>query len=139
MMEVKIKKLDSEAITPTYGSEGAAAFDLYALEDTSVFMPTLIPTGISMEVPKGYVLLVAPRSSIGLKTTLRMPHSVGVIDSDYRGEIKVMYESMEPMVVKKGERIAQGMIIPVAKVDFEEVRELSSTDRGDGGFGSTGV
>lgn len=139
MMEVKIKKLNSEAVTPTYGSEGAAAFDLYALEDTGVFMSTLIPTGISMEVPKGYVLLVVPRSSIGLKTTLRMPHSTGVIDSDYRGEIKVMYESMEPMVVKKGERIAQGMIIPVTKVDFEEVKELSSTDRGNGGFGSTGV
>lgn len=138
-MNVKIKKLNSEAIIPTYGSEGAAAFDLYALEDTGVFMPTLISTGISMEVPKGYVLLVAPRSSIGLKTTLRMPHSTGVIDSDYRGEIKVMYESMEPMVIKKGERIAQGMIIPVAKVNFEEVKELSSTDRGDGGFGSTGV
>lgn len=94
-----------------------------------------------MEIPQGHVMLLFPRSSIGKKTWLRMANSVGVIDSDYRGTIHALYDNiaLSKQEVEQGQRIAQGIIVPIPKVEFEEVEELSTTERGTGGFGSTGV
>ena len=96
--------------------------------------------GIAVEVPKGYALKIYPRSSMATRTPLRMANSVGIIDSDYRGEIAAIYENTadRDYLIKAGERIAQGEIVPVQKVRFRQVDKLTQTDRGDGGFGSTG-
>ena len=104
-----------------------------------------VPLGLAFEVPKGHAMLLFPRSSTGLKTPLRMSNSVGVIDSDYRGEVCCLYDnegfnsSYLDHHIYKGDRIAQGMILPVEQVSFLDVDELSETERGNGGFGSTGV
>ncbi|WP_419078732.1 dUTP diphosphatase [Phascolarctobacterium faecium] len=158
--QVKIKLLPGGKM-PTKGTEGAAAFDCYAREDITVGEePVLIGLGFALELPPGYHAKIFPRSSTGLKTSLRQPNSCGIIDSDYRGEVKAMYESKskmleckvnkygnvfnvitgtKPHVIKKGDRIAQMLIERNVDVEFVEVEELSETDRGAGGFGSTGV
>lgn len=140
-MQIKVKKTTEGAKIPTYGTDGASAFDLYSAERTVVMNePQRISLGIAVEVPKGYAMLIMPRSSTGLKTSLRMANSTGVIDSDYRGEISALYEAKprewEPINV--GDRIAQGMIVETPRVEFVEVDELSETERGNKGFGSTG-
>lgn len=141
-IKVKVKRLYDGAKLPTYGSDGAGCFDFYAPADNVLCTGEIakIPLGIAMEIPKGYVLLIMPRSSIGFKTPLRMANSVGVIDSDYRGEISALYENQDvgDFHIAAGDRIAQGCIIPVPTVEFEEVNTLSETKRGTGGFGSTG-
>lgn len=140
MIEVKIKLLDG-GIMPTKGTKGAAAFDCYAREDVAVSdKAALIGLGFAMEIPEGYHAKIFPRSSIGLKTNLRQPNSCGIIDSDYRGEVKAMYEAKYNgfNLVRKGERIAQMLIERNEPVELVEVDELSETDRGSGGFGSTG-
>lgn len=100
-----------------------------------------IDLGVALEVPEGHVMLLFPRSSIGKNTPLRMANSVGVIDSDYRGTIHALYENIDicPTLIKRGDRIAQGIILPIPKIEFEEVTLLSGTKRGHGRFGSTGV
>lgn len=141
---VKFSKTTPDARVPTYSTSGAGAFDFYANED--VVIPyngvTKIPTGIRAAIPEGWVMLIVPRSSIGLKTTMRMPNSVGVIDSDYRGEIMGLYENnkdaKQQSKIRKGDRIAQGFLVKVPRIVFEEVDKLSTTERGTGGFGSTG-
>lgn len=141
---VKFKKLSEKAIAPTYGSAFAAGADLYALaeEDTVLLsgMTEMIHTGICAEIPEGYMGLVFARSGLASKKGLAPANKVGVIDSDYRGEIMVAMrnESNTARVVAPGERVAQLVIVPYMAVDFEEVDELSETDRGTGGFGSTG-
>lgn len=129
---------------PTYGTTGAAGADLYAcMEEEVTIQPgetRKICTGISMEIPFGYVGLVFARSSMGVKRDLAPANKVGVIDSDYRGEIMVMLHNhgSKPQTVTPGERIAQIAIMPVFAPGFEAVDELSDTVRGQGGFGSTG-
>lgn len=141
-INVKVKRLYDGAKLPTYGSDGAGCFDFYAPADNVLCTGEIakIPLGIAMEVPKDHVLLIMPRSSIGFKTPLRMANSVGVIDSDYRGEISALYENQDvgDFYIAAGDRIAQGCIVPVPTVEFEEVDTLSETKRGIGGFGSTG-
>lgn len=144
MGTIRVKKLSPNAILPTYGSAGAAAADLYACLDTPVTIApgetVFIPTGLSMEIPVGCAGLIYARSSMGAKRGLAPANKVGVIDSDYRGEIKVVLlnHSGAEQTVAPGERIAQMIITPVLTPDYEEVDELTDTDRGAGGFGSTG-
>ena len=143
-MNVHVKKLHSNAVLPTYGSAEAAGADLYAcLEEPVTIAPGevfWVPTGIALEVPKGCAGLVYARSSMGAKRGLAPANKVGVVDSDYRGEIKVVLlnHSSVPQTLQPGERVAQFVITPVLRPSYEEVAELSDTDRGAGGFGSTG-
>ena len=142
---VKIKKLNESAKIPTYGTDYAAGADLYALaEDVVTIMPgetKLIKTGISMEVPTGYAGLIYARSGLASKKGLAPANKVGVVDSDYRGEIMVALHnhSNEERQIENGERIAQFVITPYLKACFEEVDNLDDTQRGENGFGSTGT
>ena len=143
MEQLKIKKLDERAKLPTYGTVDSAGADLYAVLDNELSIEPgetkVIPTGLSMAIPKGYVGLIYARSSLGTKKGLAPANKVGVIDADYRGEVKVVLfnQSNETQIISPEERIAQIIITPYVKVDFEEVNELSETKRGNGGFGST--
>ncbi len=144
MKTIRVKKLHPNAKLPTYGSLEAAGADLYAcLEEAVTIQPGEIfwvPTGIALEVPKGCAGLVYARSSMGAKRGLAPANKVGVIDSDYRGEIRVVLlnHSKQPQTLEPGERVAQFIITPVLQPAYEEVTELTDTDRGAGGFGSTG-
>ena len=144
---VKIKKLKYNAVIPTRGSKFAAGYDLVACLDTDEMNITIAPyktvvigTGLSMEFPDGYFGGIFARSGLASKQGLRPSNCVGVVDSDYRGEIKVaLYnDSAEPRVIASGERIAQLILLPFATMTFEEVKELNDTERGEGGFGHTG-
>jgi len=141
-MKVKIKKVHADAIIPEYKTEGAAGCDITAVEEVTI-KPNesfLVRTGLSIECPQGYFVMLAPRSSFVLKKNLDVPNSVGIIDSDYRGEILMSLRNLgtEDAVIEKGERIGQILFIPVVQADFEVVEELTETQRGAGGFGSTG-
>lgn len=157
-MKIKIKKLHPDAVIPSYSKAGDAGMDLTAtttpesFDDMTPYGTAKYGTGIAVEIPKGYVGLVFPRSSI-YKTTTRLSNSVGVIDSGYRGEITVQMDVAPPAIMldnidddsdyqakpyQKGDRIAQLLILPYPEIEFEEVDELSETERGEGGFGSTG-
>ena len=146
MVKVKIKKLDERATIPTYGSEYSAGADLYALlEREKLEIPphttVLIHTGLAVEIPEGYAGLVYARSGLATKRGLAPANKVGVIDADYRGEVMVSLHNQTNIIqeINNGERIAQLVITPFLKVDFEQTDELSSTLRGSGGFGSTGT
>ena len=145
-MEVKIKKLDPNAVIPTYAKDGDAGMDLVATKIISnTTFDITYGTGIAMEIPKGYVGLIFPRSSIR-KTDLSLTNSVGVIDSGYRGEIQATFKKVfgendiriSQTDYKVGDRIAQIIIVPYPKIKFVEVDDLTTTERGEGGFGSTG-
>lgn len=144
MNQIPVKKLKSNAILPTYGSEGAAGADLYACLEAPVEIApgktAFIPTGIAMEIPAGYAGLAYARSGLACKQDLAPANKVGVIDSDYRGEFMIALHNhgREVRVIEHGERIAQLVITPVFTPGFTEVLELSDTKRGAGGFGSTG-
>ena len=144
MNTVRVKKLHPNAKLPTYGSPEAAGADLYAcLEEAVTIQPGevyWVPTGIALEVPKGCAGLVYARSSMGAKRGLAPANKVGVVDSDYRGEIKVVLlnHSRQPQTLEPGERVAQFVITPVLMPIYEETTDLTNTDRGVGGFGSTG-
>ncbi len=143
-MDLKIKKLSDNAVIPTYGSEYAAGADLYSCEGELTFAPgetRLVHTGIAMQIPDGYVGLVYARSGIASKRGLAPANKVGVIDSDYRGELMVALHnhSNEVQSIASGERIAQIVIAPYLTANFIESEELDDTDRGIGGFGSTGT
>ena len=141
---VRVKKLHPNAKLPTYGSPEAAGADLYAcLEEAVTIQPGevyWVPTGIALEVPNGCAGLVYARSSMGAKRGLAPANKVGVVDSDYRGEIKVVLlnHSKQPQTLEPGERVAQFVITPVLTPAYEEAEDLSDTSRGIGGFGSTG-
>lgn len=143
-MNIKVKKLKPGATVPTMGSKFAAGADLYSAEDADVVIEPnetkFIGTGLAMEIPEGYVGLVYARSGLACKRGLAPANKVGVVDSDYRGEIKVALHNhgKEAQTVEKGERIAQMVIAPYLSVNYEEADELSETERGEGGFGSTG-
>ena len=142
--DIRIKKLNPEATIPTYGSEYAAGADLYAcLFDTVTIEPGdtfLVKTGIKVEIPEGYAGLIYARSGLATKKGLAPANKVGVIDSDYRGEIMVSLHnhSNSAQTIQPKERIAQLVITPYIKGIFDEVDELTDTVRGEGGFGSTG-
>lgn len=142
---MNIKKLDSRAIVPKYGTEESAGADLYALLDEDIVInpgeTKLIHTGIAMEIEKGYVGLIYARSGISLKKDLAPANKVGVIDSDYRGEIMIALHNhgTEKRVVEKFERIAQIVFTRYEKFEFNLVEKLNDTSRGTGGYGSTGT
>ena len=143
-MKVNIKKLDQRAKLPSYGTEYSAGADLYALTDTDIEIApnttTLISTGIAIEIPEGYCGLIFARSGLATKRGLAPANKVGVIDADYRGEVKVALHNHTDSVATVGayERVAQLAIVPFLKAEFDVVDELSDTTRGAGGFGSTG-
>ena len=144
-MKINIKRTDETAVIPTRGSDEAAGYDLYAYiskqsETIPVGETKLISTGISMEIPNGYVGLLYARSGFATKRGLRPANCVGVIDSDYRGEVCVALhnDSKEAQTIHHRDRIAQIVIAPYLSVELNEVDELNSTERGIGGFGSTG-
>lgn len=153
-MLVKVKKIHPDAILPKYQTRGASGFDLHALEDITISPgeTRLVKTGLSVAVQEGFELQVRPRSGMSLKTYMRVANSPGTVDSDYRGEVCIIMTNtatIEKLVdkqdgyskhcdIKKGERIAQGVICPVVQAAFEEVENLDETERGAGGFGSTG-
>ena len=144
MEPIRVKKLNNNAIMPTYGSAEAAGADLYACLENPVMIQSgesaFIPTGLSMELPKGYVGLIYARSGLACKKGLAPANKVGVIDSDYRGEFIVVLHNhgKEPREIAHGERIAQLVITPIFTPGFTEVEELNDTARSSGGFGSTG-
>ncbi|MGG0793153.1 deoxyuridine 5'-triphosphate nucleotidohydrolase [Brevibacillus laterosporus] len=194
MIPVKIKRLHPDAVIPQYATAGSAGFDLVAVEDVAIppGETKKVPLGLAFEIPEGFVMLVCMRSGIAYNTTLRQPNGIGIIDSDYRGEVAMMFDNIaekEPFIaydsdydfeegktiatdyrieypitgclrtisgelvrgewwrdypagtylIRKGDRVAQGLILPVMQAQFIVADELSETDRGAGGFGSTGV
>lgn len=144
VQKVAVKKLDERAVVPSYGSEFAAGADLYACLDGEIVInpheTALIPTGIAMEIPVGFAGLIYARSGLATKKGLAPANKVGVVDSDYRGEVKVALHnhSQIPQTVSAGERVAQLVITPYLTAQFCVEDELSQTVRGAGGFGSTG-
>ena len=140
-MKVRIKKLNENAVIPTYAKDGDAGMDLVATKIISnTTFDVSYGTDLAMEIPNGFVGLVFPRSSIR-KYELALSNSVGVIDSGYRGELQATFKKengLDSLAYKVGDRIAQIIIIPYPPIEFDEVAELSDTERGDGGFGSTG-
>ena len=137
-------KLEEGAQVPTYAHDTDACADLYALEDTHILPETYgnkIRTGVSIQLPEGWVAMIFPRSSTGAKTTLRLSNSVGIIDSGYRGELGVLFDntSVSTVNIKKGDRIAQLLVMPSYRFQAKVVESLEDSDRGEGGFGSTGT
>lgn len=142
--QVRIKKLHPDAVIPTYGTPFAAGADLYACMDSSVTIEPgqtqFIHTGLAVEIPVGFAGLVYARSGLACKKGIAPANKVGVIDADYRGEIMVALHnhSSEAVTIESCERIAQLVITPFITAQFEETDELGDTERGEGGFGSTG-
>jgi dUTP pyrophosphatase len=142
-LKIKVKKLHQDAILPSYAHAGDAGMDVYAVEN-NILNPgerKLIPTGLSFEVPVGYEMQVRPKSGLALKNGITLVNTPGTLDSGYRGELKVILinHSNEKYEVKKGEKIAQIVIAKYEEAEMQEVQELSETQRGAGGFGSTGL
>jgi dUTP pyrophosphatase len=137
MLNIKIKKLVPEAVIPAYTKVGDAGMDVYAISKNETDKFVEYGTGLSFEVPEGYVLLVFARSSVS-NTNLILANSVGVLDSGYRGELKLRFRKIGTEDYQVGERVGQIMVLPYPQVNFEEVEELSNTERGAGGFGSSG-
>lgn len=152
-MKILIKKLHPDAVVPRYANYGDSGFDLVALEDVELKPgeTKLIRTGLAIDVGSGYELQVRPRSGLSLKTPLRVANSPGTVDSSYRGEVCVIMTNTDdqvnkedrmkwslPQKISKGNRIAQGVVCPVMRADIEVVEYLGETNRGAGGFGSTG-
>jgi len=144
-MKLNIKKLSPDAKLPTYGTEYSAGADLYALTDKDITVPAhetvLISTGLALEIPEGYCGLIFARSGMATKRHLAPANKVGVIDADYRGEVKVALINWgeEDFIVNNGDRVAQMVVCRYEKVELELANELSETERGAGGFGHTGV
>jgi dUTP pyrophosphatase len=141
-MKLNVLRMSSEVKLPVYATDGSGCFDIfgYDIVDAGDLTETY-STGLKFEVPVGHVMLVFSRSGHGFNKDIRLANCVGVIDSDYRGELKVKLTCDNPAMgyvdVRQGERIAQAMIVPIPKVEFVEVAELGNTERGEGGFGST--
>jgi dUTP pyrophosphatase len=142
-MEVKVKKCHKDAKMPRYADLWASGADLYLVEDI-ILSPGetgLAPTGLQMEIPPGWEIQIRPRSGMSFKTPIRVANAPGTIDNNYRGEIKVILTNTGDAGIKilKGERIAQAVLAPVYRAEYIEVEELSETNRGANGFGSTGI
>lgn len=144
-MKINAKTVREGAKLPYCATEGSAGYDLFACLDKDIAIEPekikMIPIGIALEIPAGYAGFIFPRSSLGVKYGITLPNCVGVIDSDYRGEFFVPLINLgeQEFVVKNGDRIAQLVIMRVENAIFEKTEELSDTDRGEGGFGSTGI
>jgi len=144
MIKVLVKKLNSEAELPKYKTEGSSGMDLKALIEKPITIKpqnsALIPTGLSIAIPEDTEVQIRPRSGLAAKSSLSVLNTPGTIDSDYRGEIKIILfnHGKEEFTVNNSDRIAQMILMPVLKAEFEEVEELPKTVRGSGGFGSTG-
>jgi len=144
MIKVLIKKLNPKAELPKYKTEGSSGMDLMALIEKPITIKpqdsALIPTGLSIAIPEDMEVQIRPRSGLAAKSSISVLNTPGTIDSDYRGEIKIILfnHGKEEFTVNNSDRIAQMILIPVFKAEFEEVEELPKTIRGSGGFGSTG-
>ena len=144
MVKVLIKKLNPEAKLPSYKTQGSSGMDLMALVDDKIIIKPnsseLISTGLSIAIPEDLEIQIRPRSGLAAKHSISVLNTPGTIDSDYRGELKIILynHSNKDFIVNKNDRVAQIVLVPVLKVDFEEVQELPETVRGSGGFGSTG-
>ncbi len=143
-MKLKVKKLHPNALLPRYATDGAACFDLHTIESGEVAPcggTFQFRTGLAFEVPVGHVMLIFSRSGHGFKNGISLVNCVGVIDSDYRGEVQVKLRNNSPLRFgfEPGDRIAQAMILPVPVVELELAEDLTETQRGEGGFGSTGA
>lgn len=138
-MRIKVKRLHPDAVIPTYATTGSACFDLYAVEKAIIgqHATLLLPTGLAFELPHDHVMMLFLRSSMSRRGYLS---NVGIVDSDYRGEVFFPVTNCSPghLFVEAGERLGQAMIIPRPRIEFDEVEELTPTERGAGGFGSTG-
>lgn len=142
-MQVNIKRIDTSLPLPEYQTPGSVAFDLYSRIDMAIAPKSLglIPTNLIIETPKGYMLMVASRSSTPKKKSLLVPHGIGIIDQDYCGEKdEILFQaynfSDQEVAITKGERIGQGVFVKIEQGDWQEVADMTSTNRG--GFGSTG-
>ena len=144
MVKILIKKTNKEVITPKYKTDGSSGVDLSAfLEKKVVIKPNsseLIPTGLQVAIPEEYEIQIRPRSGLAAKESIGVLNSPGTIDSDYRGELKIILfnHSNKDFIINNGDRIAQMVLVPILKMEFEEVDSLPDTVRGQGGFGSTG-
>jgi len=144
MVKVLIKKLNSKVQLPKYKTDGSSGMDLMAfIEDSINIKPqesALIPTGISIAIPEDTEVQIRPRSGLAVKSSISVLNTPGTIDSDYRGEIKVILfnHSKEEFIINNNDRVAQMILMPIIKAEFEEVEDLPKTLRGSGGFGSTG-
>ena len=145
MTKIQIKKLSSDVLTPQYETPGSSGMDISAYIRKDIIINSgdraLVPTGFSLSIPKGYEVQIRPRSGLASKKGITVLNTPGTIDSDYRGEIRVVIINLskDKFIVKNGERIAQIVVCPVEQVSMEEVKDLSETERGVGGFGSTGT
>ena len=145
MTKIQIKKLSSSVLIPKYETPGSSGMDIAAhIENNIIISPgenALVPTGFSIAIPKGYEVQIRPRSGLAIKKNITVLNTPGTIDADYRGEIKVILINLgkEKFIIKNGERVAQMVVCPVVQASLEEVKELSDTQRGSGGFGSTGT
>ncbi|MDR0655275.1 MAG: dUTP diphosphatase [Treponema sp.] len=144
-VSIKFMRKDSRVSLPEYASEGAAGMDLRAFLQKEVLMPPMgrakIPTGLYVEIPQGYEAQVRPRSGLAARHGVTILNSPGTIDSDYRGELEILLVNLgiESFIIQNGDRIAQLVVAPVARLPMEESGALSETTRGGGGFGSTGI
>ena len=144
MTKILIKKLSSEVLIPKYETAGSSGMDLAAYIQKDVIInpgdKALVPTGLSLSVPQGYEVQIRPRSGLAAKSGITVLNTPGTIDSDYRGEIKIILINLskDKFIIKNGERIAQMVVCPIEQVTVKEVSELTDTGRGMGGFGSTG-
>jgi len=144
MVKVLVKKLHPKVQLPSYKTEGSSGMDLMAFVESSIKIASnssaLVPTGISVAIPKDVEIQIRPRSGLAAKSNIGVLNAPGTIDSDYRGEIKVILfnHGSKEFIVNNNDRIAQMILVPVLKIDFEEVNDLPETIRGSGGFGSTG-
>ena len=144
MVIILVKKLDSRVKLPSYKTTGSSGMDLMALTDKPIIIlpkkSYLVPTGMSVAMPKNYEIQIRPRSGLAAKNNISILNTPGTIDSDYRGEIKIILfnHGSDEFLINNGDRIAQIVLMPVHKIDFEEVDNLPDTVRGEGGFGSTG-
>ena len=144
MIKVLIKKLSHNAKIPIYKTDGSSGMDLMALIENKItiapYKSALIPTGLSVAIPDDTEIQIRPRSGLAAKSNITVLNTPGTVDSDYRGELKVILfnNGEKDFIVNNGDRIAQMVLMPILKVEFEEVNELPETIRGSGGFGSTG-
>lgn len=141
LINVKVQRIDENAILPTYAHPIDAGADVYAIEDTVIHCKgtKIVRTGLKVAIPAGYEIQIRPRSGLSLKTGLRIVNAPGTIDAGYRGEVGIIIENtgLSQYEIKKGDKIAQMVIMPVPAINWELVSELDSSERGEGGFGST--
>ena len=145
MTKIQIKKLSNDVLIPKYETPGSSGMDIAAYIEQEITINSgdkvLIPTGFSLSIPQGYEVQIRPRSGLAAKKSITVLNTPGTIDADYRGEIKVILINLgkEKFIIENGERIAQMVVCPVVQAKLEEVKELSDTERGSDGFGSTGT